>query len=172
MAVPIRPDLELRCRVAADLAGLTYGGWVELVLRQATDEHLGLPGGAEALLAAVERREAGETMVSAAQGLGVKTRPAGAPVRVATVAELLAAGHTDEEIAERLHVTRQTVERARRKAGALLRGPAACPVGDDTLRRLHARGLSTAEIARRTGLKFGSTRTRLSHLGLVDNDQR
>lgn len=164
-------SLELRCRVAAQLAGLSFGGWVERTLRLASDEALELLQDGEAVVAqARDRWEGGMPMVAAVQGLDLA--PPRAPPGSVDVAQILAslvAGETEAEIAERLHLAPQTVERARRRAGVHLRDTPAPPVEDALLRRLHAEGLATAEIARRTGLTLGSARTRLSRLGLRDN---
>lgn len=173
MALSLPEALELRCRVAAQLAELSFGGWVERTLRLAAEAELRGPGGADVLAQARDRYEQGQTMAQAVQGIEAAPRtPALGRVDRAAVAAGIAAGRTDAELAAELGCSPQTVERARRALGVQLRATPAPPVADSTLQRLHAEGLATVEIARRTGLTLGSARTRLSKLGLADNRRR
>jgi len=172
MAVSLPQDLELRCRVAAQLAGLSFGGWVERALHAATAPLSGGPS-REAYLQARDRYESGATMTQAVQGIEVPARRASSSgIDASAVAAGVAEGLSDAQIAERLGCTAQTVERARRDLGVRLRKTPAARVEDATLLVMHREGLATCEIARRTGLTLGSARTRLSRLRLADNGRR
>jgi len=169
MALTLPQPLELRCRVAAARAGLSYGGWVQQALRVASEAALSMAEGRATYAAALALREAGATMRQAVAGVEAELRPPGPRVDLVRVHGLLQAGRTDTEIAADLGVTRQTAARARRRLGTLLRQPPAEPVSDQTLRALHRAGLDTAAIAAASGLTLGSCRTRLSRLHLQDN---
>lgn len=61
------------------------------------------------------------------------------------------------------------IKKRRLKVGLLLRDTPAAPVSDETIRALHARGLSTPDIAEATGLTRHTVDERLSRLRLPAN---
>lgn len=173
MALSLPTDLELRCRVAAQLAGLSFGGWVERALIHAATAPLSGEHGRGAYLLARDRFEQGATMLQAVQGVEVPARAApSSGIDSSAVAAGVAEGLSDTQIAGRLGCTVRTVARARRELGILLRPRPAEPVLDATLLVMHVLGLPTEEIARRTGLTLGSAHTRLSRLELAGHGRR
>lgn len=87
------------------------------------------------------------------------------PDVAARARELVAAGRSDDEIGAEFGVSARTAKRIRTALGLVGRTPARL-VSDSMLRTLVDEGLSAQAIAARSGLTLGSTRTRLSRLGL------
>lgn len=106
-------------------------------------------------------------MNSSRQRPGPDRRPQPTPTQHAEVLALVASGMHDPDVAQRVGVTAAAVRGIRRRAGVAGHArPNARSLWRETVAAAHAEGLTTREIAERTGYSHRTCQEYLARLGL------
>lgn len=91
------------------------------------------------------------------------------PAFAAEVRGVVEQGGGDGDIAEILGISVNVAKKVRHALGIRFRAPPAPMVPDARIRKLHAAGLRTREIASETGLTYRTAQQRMHRLGLKAN---